>query len=296
MVRTTKKPKSAGKAAKSPSKASEPMVANVNKSPRMRTRSKSSEKIAQVKQNAVVETSPLQNKCKRKLSGKVAFDEMVNPSPAKRVNKVKKGKKFEANPSPKKPAEPVKRAKLSSQEESDDEDSGHDYQAEMAQANQEKLAMIDQEMKQKMLELEQLMVSSGLTESAKILERCMGMTEKRSEDGPGNKNRKSNAGQFKNKKKKLQPEPDGNTNDNHHRQNIKELSNSQSEETIYHNAVEKRNSSSSDGGMDSSNELINLPFVTGRISDEDSPPVVRMERRSIIPPPLDPQPSGSQYK
>ena len=84
-----------------------------------------------------------------------------------------------------------------------------------------------------------------------------------------------------------------NRNDNH-RGWCKELSESHSEVTIYRNAIQKRQSSSSEG-MDIIDKFIKLPFVTDQFSDDESPLTVHTARWSIIPLPVNPQPSTSGY-
>ena len=159
----------------------------------------------------------------------------------------------------------------SSAESGSDSDSG---QEKSTKSPAEKIKEIDRDMQTKMLELEAMMVEGSLTELAKVLRRCIDREKDKEKVG---KQKPTTSDEVK-KKKNKPPKSDrhgkeaysGNTNDNH-KSATKSVTVTPSEETIYQKAVEKRNSSSSEG-FNTSDELINLPLMNVNISDEDASP------------------------
>ena len=103
-----------------------------------------------------------------------------------------------------------------------------------------KIKELDLKMKKRLLDLKEMMTHQGLTESVYVLESCFGVSATNGKrQGKGRCSLKDVV------------------NDNQNT-NLMQTNNSQSEATIYQNAVPKHNSSSSeDGGiLDSSDELI----------------------------------------
>ena len=103
-----------------------------------------------------------------------------------------------------------------------------------------KIKELDLEMKKRLLDLKEMMTHQGLTESVGVLESCFGVS--------------ATNGKRQGKGRRILKDV---VNDNQNA-NLMQTNNSQSEVTIYQNAVPKRNSSSSeDGGiLDSSDKLI----------------------------------------
>ena len=123
--------------------------------------------------------------------------------------------------------------------------------------NQEKLHALDLEMKEKMKDLHSLMAQGDLTETVTYMNECFGIAEPASTSGG------------KKLAKLWNPTRNNNMNSNHTVRpggfkpvHVFERNNSQSEETIYKNAVaEKRNSSSSeDNCVDISDESLRFEY------------------------------------
>ena len=129
-------------------------------------------------------------------------------------------------------------------------------EAESVQSPQEKINEIDQEMKTRLLELKELMGKQGLNDSVKVLEESFGLNQAAQKEKGKSSNKRKNPGI-------TQMGDDGNDNQN---AVVRGLQSIRSEATIYENAVDKRNSSSSeeDGNLDSSDDLIlNANLVSG---------------------------------
>ena len=153
-------------------------------------------------------------------------------------------------------------AETSSQPEQSD-----DNQEELAKTPQEKVREIDQEVANKLHELQAMMIQGGLTESVKILTKCLNQTPmdsvpeaKKTKMKEGNNFNTSNATQ-------IQPEIIsgglGQIDKNPFNPHTRPCA---SESTIYKNAVDKRVSSSSDE-MDSSGEFIHALSFNHDLTD-----------------------------
>ena len=143
-----------------------------------------------------------------------------------------------------------------------------------ASSTQARIKEIDDEMKGKLMELHDLMLKGGLTESVEVLENCMKITT-----GKDSQNQTNSA-----KRKKGERLESNNINDNHSQGREKSME-SQSEETIYRNAIAKCISSSSDE-IDTSDEMLHIPsFDSGNEDD-------KYERRRVVRPPLPPVREG----
>ena len=124
-------------------------------------------------------------------------------------------------------------------------------------AMRQKIAQIDEEMSQKLNQLKEMMIQSGLTESVEVLNSCIQL----------NQNPKQGT-QFLNQDKDI---TNKNTNASvkkiHKRPDQTKVSHpSQSIETIYKNAVQKRVSSSSDK-MDTSDEFVHALSFSNQFLD-----------------------------
>ena len=242
MVKSCKKPKVLGKTVGIKNNGNKSMVANVNKSPRVHTRSRSKvvEPIAPANEAEIQGKIGVVSTGKKRTSNNVVFDEIANPPiPSKRKVSDAESKKSLTGPvskqrkqssATKKKATNVQatfleednlmrmsvesgdetmfntessdnesetRANKNDQFEQTDsssdssessdsdmsgsEDSQSDEElgaslSDQQMNNREKINKIDQEMVTKMQELEQLMLNEGLTESARVLERCLKAT------------------------------------------------------------------------------------------------------------------------
>ena len=136
-------------------------------------------------------------------------------------------------------------------------------------------------MKEKLQELQALMVDGGLTESVKVIETCLEAAAKKSSET----NRQVQPRQIPNKGR-----AEVNVNQNHKAarvpNKITDLDSS-SEETIYRNAVKKCNSNTSDE-IDTSDKLLQMSFHDVSIAEPE--PQLGTSgtpyRRSSLPPPM----------
>ena len=120
--------------------------------------------------------------------------------------------------------------------------------------NQEKLHTLDLEMKEKIKDIHKIMSEGGLTKTVRYMNRCFGLDHDKTTSAhksPANRSRG----------KKLDKNKEMNLNQNRRAQChvAMEIGSDRSAETIYKNAVEKRNSSSSeDDCIDISDEFLHL--------------------------------------
>ena len=181
----------------------------------------------------------------------------------------------------------------------------------LPQAMKRKIQELDEGMVMKMEELEKLMVEGRLSESAKVLKRCMEANKKNARETPpqrisphgqiNDQRRPSGLGKQEKRKNHSgredvdgQPKPISeflNKNDNHKKSQTRPIE-LQSAETIYHNAVQKRSSTSSDE-INTSDDCVQLQISSDFISEEQSP----IQRQSMITAPVpQPQPLTSNYR
>ena len=152
----------------------------------------------------------------------------------------------------------------------------HPGREEQLRYHKERMKELDEDIKYHIRELHQYMSKGGLADSAELLEKCFdtetgrprGKTKLQPNKSPANKGMVKNV--------------------NHNSNVIKLLDNSQSAETIYRNAVEKRTSSSSeDDVMELSGEdfdkIFKGSFHTDIQSSSKQPGVKERNSRSVEP-------------
>ena len=141
------------------------------------------------------------------------------------------------------------------------------------QPKRKTLTEIDREMKVKLQELHSLMAHSGMDESAREIARSLRTLEQgMHENVNGNSNKLSLKAQGQGQTGLIAPKAlqVANPKPINRRKSGNESLHSESEETIYKDAVQKknRNSSSSDEGVNTSDELINLQFNDLNVIDD----------------------------
>ena len=175
---------------------------------------------------------------------------------------------------------------LDSQWESDDEPANETNGSQHISDAQEKINDIDKEMATKLNQLKEMMIQGGLTESVEAIEGCLKMTKSSQNNiEQGGNNSNTNATH-------RTPKPHYNN-----KTNVQVNSKpSQSAETIYKNAVEKRISNSSTEELDNSDEFIhalsfNNSIVGEAMVERPQQHMTQRKRYSL----LDEQPSTSGY-
>ena len=129
---------------------------------------------------------------------------------------------------------------------SDEDPEGYVPQIVSEKMHEEKLAEIDEEMSQKIMELQSLIgAMDGLSKSAEMMKKCFG-----GEYGPHINNQTGYSSRRDVRKTKPR-QLNFNQNASHSKQTL-----ARSEEMIYHNAVAKRGSSSEDDCIDISNDSL----------------------------------------
>ena len=126
--------------------------------------------------------------------------------------------------------------------------------------NRERLNQIDQEMRMKVKELHRIMTDGGLVGATDMLNQCFDVSsgEVRTGKSPATKG-KVNPANLSDRTKQLNVNDNRSNNDDYRQAMLV-----RSIETIYKNAVDKRNSSSSEDGIDISDDSIGLGFLVDK--------------------------------
>ena len=138
--------------------------------------------------------------------------------------------------------------------------------AQVPSSQEAQIEAIDQEMQRRIVDLHDKMEENGLERAVQLIEQLFDSTP-----GDDKKRKEKLKGKIK---KKIERSGLGNSNDNSaviFPMNIP-LEGNQSEETPYRKAVQKRNSSSSEDGLDLSNETNMLNhLILGEVDKQDTP-------------------------